>query len=194
MLTWNGAVVRWLEEQSHKATIDTDKMHLRWLDQHLGGKPLDLISRGIIDHITEVKLAEGVSNATVNRLLEVLRAILRKCVNQSNGTTFSYSRRGAQVTCRVADSFGGYGGVLAGYRTTASERHRLAVDASGVGAATGVDSPGSSQSAEGNRSTAQRRSGGDRLSPGRETCDAPVLLSRDGIPPILRTVLLGALG
>ena len=85
MLTWNGAVVRWLEEQSHKATIDTDKMHLRWLDQHLGGKPLDLISRGIIDHITEVKLAEGVSNATVNRLLEVLRAILRKCVNQSNG-------------------------------------------------------------------------------------------------------------
>jgi len=39
-------------------------------------------SRGIIDHVTEVKLAEGVSNATVNRLLEVLRAILRKCVNQ----------------------------------------------------------------------------------------------------------------
>jgi integrase len=80
--TWNEAVVRWLKEQSHKATIDTDKMHLRWLDQHLGGKSLDLISRGVVDHITEVKLAEGVSNATVNRLLEVLRAILRKCVNQ----------------------------------------------------------------------------------------------------------------
>jgi integrase len=80
--TWNEAVVRWLKEQGHKATIETDKMHLRWLDRYLGAKHLDLISRGIIDHITDAKLAEGVSNATVNRLLEVLRAILRKCVNQ----------------------------------------------------------------------------------------------------------------
>jgi integrase len=79
--TWNEAVVRWLKESSHKATIEQDKSHLRWLDRHLAGKQLDLISRGIVDRITDVKLAEGVSNATVNRVLEVLRAILRKCVN-----------------------------------------------------------------------------------------------------------------
>jgi integrase len=78
---WNDAVVRWLKEQSHKATIETDKIHLRWLDHHLGGKSLEVISRPMIDRITEVKLAEGVSNATVNRVLEVLRAILRKAVN-----------------------------------------------------------------------------------------------------------------
>ena len=36
----------------------------------------------LIDRITDAKLAEGVSNATVNRTLEVLRAILRKCVNE----------------------------------------------------------------------------------------------------------------
>ncbi len=58
------------------------KSHLRWLDAHLGGKYLDTISRSVIDRITEAKLAEGVSNATVNRPLEVVRAILRKCVNQ----------------------------------------------------------------------------------------------------------------
>lgn len=80
--TWNEAVVRWLKEQSHKATIEMDKIHLRWLDAFLNGKPLDTISRSMIDKITEAKLAEGVTNATVNRLLEVLRAILRRCVNE----------------------------------------------------------------------------------------------------------------
>lgn len=80
--TWNEAVVRWLKEQSHKATIGTDKIHLRWLDAHLSGKHLDTINRSMIDRITDAKLAEGVSNASVNRVLEVLRAILRKCVNE----------------------------------------------------------------------------------------------------------------
>ena len=80
--SWNEAVVRWLKEQSHKATIENDKMHFRWLDRHLGGKPLSAITRNAIDRITAVKLADGVSNATVNRVLEVLRAVLRKCVNE----------------------------------------------------------------------------------------------------------------
>jgi len=80
--TWNDAAVRWLKEQSHKATIETDRMHLRWLDRHLGGRSLDVINRAAIDRLTAAKLAEGVSNATVNRLLEVVRAILRRCVNQ----------------------------------------------------------------------------------------------------------------
>jgi len=80
--TWNEAVVRWLKEQSHKATIETDKIHLRWLDPFLKDLYLDAINRDLIDQITERKRAEGVSNATVNRVLEVLRAILRKCVNE----------------------------------------------------------------------------------------------------------------
>lgn len=79
--SWNEAVVRWLKEAAHKATIENDRIHLRWLDRHLRDKPLDAISRNTIDRITDAKLAEGVSNATVNRILEVLRAILRKCVN-----------------------------------------------------------------------------------------------------------------
>ncbi len=35
----------------------------------------------MIDRITDAKLAQGCSNATVNRFLELVRAILRKCVN-----------------------------------------------------------------------------------------------------------------
>jgi len=80
--TWNEAVVRWLKEQSHKATIETDKIHFRWLDQHLGEKSLNAITRNLVDRITDAKLAEGVSNATVNRVLEIVRAVLRKCVNE----------------------------------------------------------------------------------------------------------------
>jgi integrase len=79
--TWNDAVVRWLKESSHKATIASDKIHLRWLDPFLGGKYLDTINRSVIDHITDEKLAQGVRNATVNRVLEILRAILRRAVN-----------------------------------------------------------------------------------------------------------------
>jgi integrase len=80
--TWNEAVVRWLKEQSHKATAGEDVTKLRWLDQFLGGKPLNAISRTLIDRITEAKLGQGCSNATANRTLEVLRAILRRCVNE----------------------------------------------------------------------------------------------------------------
>ena len=78
---WNEAVVRWLKESGHKATLGMDKAHLRWLDRFLGGKHLDEISRNLIDRITDARLAEGLSNATVNRSLEVLRAILRRCTN-----------------------------------------------------------------------------------------------------------------
>ena len=74
-------MVRWLKEQSHKATTKEDVTKLRWLDQFLGGKDLEHINRGIIDRITEAKLAQGCSNATVNRTLELVRAILRKCIN-----------------------------------------------------------------------------------------------------------------
>jgi integrase len=80
--SWNDAVIRWLKEQNHKATIEIDKIHLRWLDPFLNGKSLDSISRSMIDKIAEAKLSEGVTNATVNRMLEVLRAILRRCVNE----------------------------------------------------------------------------------------------------------------
>ena len=80
--SWNEAVVRWLKESVHKATIECDKAHLRWLDRYLRDKDLEAITRSLIDRLTEERLAEGVSNATVNRTMEVLRAILRKCVNE----------------------------------------------------------------------------------------------------------------
>ena len=76
---WNDAVVRWLKETNHKATHEGDKATLRWLDPYLNGRPLDTINRAMIDGITQAKLATGVANATVNRTLALVRAVLRRC-------------------------------------------------------------------------------------------------------------------
>ena len=76
---WQDAAVRWLREQAHKASLEDDKEKLRWLDRYLADRELETINRALIDGITEAKQAEGCSNATVNRLLALMRAILRQC-------------------------------------------------------------------------------------------------------------------
>src|SRR5258708_24239121 len=73
--TWNEAVVRYVNETSHKASSNSDKLHLRWLDQHLDGEELQAINRAVVDRLTQLRLAKGVANATVNRALEIVPAI-----------------------------------------------------------------------------------------------------------------------
>ncbi len=89
--TWQEATLRWLSEQASKATIDTDRSHLRWLDKFLRGKYLDDINRDLIALISSERLKPyeivqviGPARkivpkpATVNRTLEIVRAILRR--------------------------------------------------------------------------------------------------------------------
>ncbi len=75
--TWEQAVVRWFQERSHKKSLKDDKGRLIALDPFLAGKYLASINRDLIDHFTASRLKDGVSNATVNRALQLLRAILR---------------------------------------------------------------------------------------------------------------------
>jgi len=79
--TWKDAAIRWVSESTHKATQDLDLMHLRWLDKYLGGLMLAEVNRDMVDRITQARLADGVSNASVNRLLQCVRVILRRAVN-----------------------------------------------------------------------------------------------------------------
>ncbi len=46
----------------------------------MNGVALGAIDRELLNRIAQHKKAEGASNATVNRMLEVIRAILRKAV------------------------------------------------------------------------------------------------------------------
>lgn len=76
--SWQEAVVRYLAETRSKASTDTDKIHLRWLDRYLSGLMLDEINRDEIEKVMAKRIAEKVANSTVNRTMEVVRAVLRK--------------------------------------------------------------------------------------------------------------------
>jgi integrase len=75
---WQAAAVRWLEESSHKRSLIDDKTHLRWLAPFLKSTYLADITTDLIETIALKKESTGVSPASVNRMLEVVRAILRK--------------------------------------------------------------------------------------------------------------------
>jgi integrase len=76
--TWQEAVVQWAQDTAHKATQDDDLAHLRWARPYLDDLTLDQIDRTRLRHIQTERKASGVSNATVNRTLAVLHAILRR--------------------------------------------------------------------------------------------------------------------
>jgi integrase len=72
------AVIRWLDESSHKRSLDIDKSHFAWLDQFLRNKKLTCIDSDLIESIAKKKEATKVSPTTVNRTLELIRAILNR--------------------------------------------------------------------------------------------------------------------
>ena len=75
---WQEAVVRWLEETAHKASQFSDKKHFRWLDAYLRDVPLMDINRDKLDELVSARKADGVANATVNRMLALVRSVLRR--------------------------------------------------------------------------------------------------------------------
>ncbi len=110
----------------------------------------------LIDRITDAKLAEGVTNATVNRMLEVLRAILRKCVNEwewldrapqvrmlkepTRRIRFLTREEALKLLDALPDTSGRHGGVQSCNWTATRRMSRVAVDAVGFSASVGVDS------------------------------------------------------
>lgn len=68
--------------QAHKKTLSTDQGYLVFADRFLGDLYLDQINRQILEEIIAAKLATHVKPATVNRMMEVIRAILNKCVKE----------------------------------------------------------------------------------------------------------------
>lgn len=75
---WKAAAVRWLDESAHKRSLVDDKTHLRWVEPFLKTTYLSDITTDMIESIARQKESTGVSSASVNRMLEVVRAILRR--------------------------------------------------------------------------------------------------------------------
>lgn len=93
--TWNEAVIRYVGDREGLASLETSKIHLRWLDRHLSGVALADITRDRIDAIAQAKRREPrvvrtregiktldgmVSAGTVNRVIGVLKAVLNAAV------------------------------------------------------------------------------------------------------------------
>lgn len=75
---WIEAVIRWLAESQHKRSLRDDKVHLRWLSPHLKTLTLRQITRDVIDNLAALKQQDGCKPASINRMLALVRAILRK--------------------------------------------------------------------------------------------------------------------
>ena len=75
---WNAAAVRWLDESAHKRSLNDDKTHLRWVEPFLKTTYLSDITTDMIENIAKKKESTGVLPASVNRMLNVVRAILRR--------------------------------------------------------------------------------------------------------------------
>jgi integrase len=74
---WNTARNRWLAER--KLQNDPSVLTiLNWLDSHLKGRTVQEITREVVDELRALKVEES-SEATADRHMERLRAILRKC-------------------------------------------------------------------------------------------------------------------
>ena len=65
---WEDAKKRWLAEQRRHDDPSVTTI-LNWLDKHLKGKSIQEITRGAIEKLRELKLAEA-SEATVDRHME----------------------------------------------------------------------------------------------------------------------------
>ena len=79
--TWDDAAEKWLAETKHKRTHKWDQSILRWLTPHLGGKELASINRALLDEVRS-KRAKGVTTATANRYMALVRAILRRACDE----------------------------------------------------------------------------------------------------------------
>jgi integrase len=79
--TWNDAVERWVLEKADKASLHSDRCIIRWLSPYLSGLSLCEIDRGVVDALTLRKIKTGVANGTVNRMLALLRSILRRAAH-----------------------------------------------------------------------------------------------------------------
>ena len=82
--SWQDAVTRWFEESQHKRTLDKDRENLRWVHTYFHRYLLCEIDGDVIEAMAKAKEATGVAPAAVNRLLAVVRSILRRAKEEWN--------------------------------------------------------------------------------------------------------------
>lgn len=80
--TWQQAVVRWCDEMAHKKSLRCDILHFRYLDPHFGHLALCDINKELVNKVKHLKKESGVKNASVNRMLALIRSVLNRAKNE----------------------------------------------------------------------------------------------------------------
>jgi hypothetical protein len=80
--TWTAAAAKWLDETTHKKDHKHDREKLLWISRYWHSKSLEQINREAVLQLAKLKLAEAAKPATVNRYLALIRAVLRRAVNE----------------------------------------------------------------------------------------------------------------
>lgn len=86
-------MVRYLKEMSHKASHGDEKWHFVWLekkflvdeedrDRKFGLLFLDEVTKDLLERVIKQRQAEGVSPARCNRLMALIRGLLRKAMRE----------------------------------------------------------------------------------------------------------------
>lgn len=75
---WEAARDRWLAEKAHKRSLWRDRNIIAWFDEWLVGTKLAGINVDLIEKMRVLKAGQT-SQATTNRHMALLRAILRQC-------------------------------------------------------------------------------------------------------------------
>lgn len=78
---WAAVAERWLAE-TNKRSKEKDEIILAWFEPHLKDEPVSAIDRDAIEELRKMALDDGMSPATVDRYMALLRAILRKCAEE----------------------------------------------------------------------------------------------------------------
>jgi integrase len=74
--TWEESTLQWVEEHAiHKASYETDRVRLIWLNERLTGKPITHITTDILLGIRK-ELMESRAASTANRFLAIVSAVL----------------------------------------------------------------------------------------------------------------------
>jgi integrase len=75
-VSWDSAVLDWLDEKKDKASLEDDKDRLRWLSKHLKGVALDEITHSALTKLARRLTKDGNANGTVNRYMAAASGVL----------------------------------------------------------------------------------------------------------------------
>ncbi len=73
-VTWDAAVLAWLDEHQHRRSLEEIKRVLRWLSTHLRGKPLADITDSTVRALRAAKMADPINRVAIARAVDAGKA------------------------------------------------------------------------------------------------------------------------